>query len=198
MTRRTGNSREGRAHPWGAPLFDHCTEGESTADDHRILRYTPREGAPAPVLAAPSCQNCCHNGGACKTICEDIKPLLPNDYTGKAKKVYTNELDLESHVKPVAVPGSPDFSRLLAVPHIYTLNQLVVVRLLHAGENRSTIRQELGVSNSRISQLLKGALNRFEHHEARLRALTALELKRLGASESGGEKDPTLTRSQQA
>jgi len=195
MTKRS--NRRGRDHPDGASLFDDCREHWSLANDHKILRYAPKDGVPPSGQAAPSCQNCCHNGGACKAICEDIKPLLPNDYTGKAKKEYTNELDLESHAKLVATPSSRDFSRLLDVPHIYTAQQLAAVRLTHQGESRPAICRKLGVSNSRVSQLVKGALNRFEHHEARLRALTAVELKRLGASASEGDKDPTLTRSQQ-
>lgn len=179
-------------------LFDDFAEHELPLEKREGMRYTPDQTASAPSPTAPSCANCRNNDGTCGTLCNDIERLVSNDRTGKARKEYTNEFDLESRVKPVAMPSSRDFSRLLVVPHIYTAQQLAAVRLMHQGESRPAICRKLGVSNSRVSQLVKGALNRFEHHEARLRALTALELKRLGASASEGDKDSTLSGSQQA
>jgi transcriptional regulator len=84
------------------------------------------------------------------------------------------------------LPLGPDYSRLLEVPHIYTMKQLAALRLAQGGESRSEICKKLKVSSSRVSQLLKAALDRHAHHEAHMRALVTLELRELGASEAAG------------
>ena len=148
----------------------------------RVLRYTPLERLPASAQAAPCCNTCRHKKEGCQLLCEDVKKVLSNNHTGRGRREFTNELDLDSHTKLVAVPSSRDFSRLLEVPHIFTPRQLAALRLLHEGKSRPQVCQILHVSNARISQLVKGAMTRYERYQARLRALTALELKEHGGS----------------
>jgi len=148
----------------------------------QVLRYTPMEGLPASAQTAPSCRTCRNQNKGCRLPCEDIKKLLANDHTARGRREFTNERDLDSHTKLVAVPSSRDFSRLLEVPHIFTPRQLAALRLLHEGKSRPQVCQILHVSNARISQLVKGAMTRYERYQARLRALTALELKEHGVS----------------
>ncbi len=166
----------------GAPHQGYLSAAGAPADGLRVPRYTPVEGPPAPAQAAPCCDTCRNKKEGCRSLCEDIRKVLPNDHTGRGRREFTNELALDSHKKPVAMPSSPDFNRLLEVPHIFTLRQLQAIRLLHEGKSRTQVRQAMDVTNTRVSQLVRGALRRYDVHEARLRALMTLELKRLGRS----------------
>ena len=175
---KSPQERDGGADPQQRFLF----AMGGTGDDRQILRYTPVKGLPASAQTSPVCGNCRNKKKGCRLLCEDIKKVLANDHTARGRREFTNELDLDSHTKLVTVPRSPDFNRLLEVPHIFTPRQLQAIRLLHEGKSRTQVRQLMDVSNTRVSQLVKGALKRYDAHEALLRALTTLELKRLGGT----------------
>jgi DNA-binding NarL/FixJ family response regulator len=166
----------------GAPHPRYLFATDAPTDGLRVLKYTPVEVLHASAQAAPCCDTCRNKKEGCRSLCEDIKKVLPNDHTGRGRREFTNELALDSHKKPVAMPSSPDFNRLLEVPHIFTLRQLQAIRLLHGGKSRAQTCQVMHVSNTRVSQLVRGALKRYDVHEARLRALMTLEMKRLGGS----------------
>ena len=161
----------------------HVFGDKRAADAHGSVCFSPVDGAPASADSMPSCNYCRYNDGTCRGLCSDIIRLVPDERYGKNRKEYTNEQDLEGHTAKPAIPPSRDYSRLLEVPHLYTKRQLAALRLVHSGRTRHEVCEELGVSSSSVSQLLKGALRRYEAHDVRLRARVALEVKRLMARE---------------
>lgn len=156
-----------------------CADKQTT-EEGRELHYTPKEDASTSSSLEASCRYCRYNDGRCQRLCADIRRLLPHEQSGKGRREYTNEFDLDQHAGKRPSPPGPDYSRLLEVPHVYTPKQLAALRLVHAGKSRSEICSELGVSSSRVSQLVKEAMRRYDESEARMRALVLRELRKLG------------------
>lgn len=164
-----------------------CADRQTT-EEGRELRYNPREDASTSSSLEASCRHCRYNDGRCQRLCADIRRMLPNEQTGKGRNEYTNELDLDGRTSRPARFAAPDFSKLLGAPHIYTGKQLAVLKLVHSGKSRSEICSELGVSSSRVSQLLRAAMERYDRREARMRALVLKELRKLSADGAEGDE----------
>ncbi len=152
------------------------TVGPEREDGDSRHAFLPVAGTPPSATSTPSCRHCRHNNGSCVQLCDEVRGILPNDRTGAGRREYTNELDLESHEKPVPVPLTRDFSRLLEEPHLFTPRQLAALRLTHLGATRAEICRTLGVTSGRVSQLVGAAIRRYEAFQARMRAAVAKEL----------------------
>lgn len=145
------------------------------------LKFTPIEGTAVAAATHPHCDRCRHKrDGSCNTLCKDIKGIMVGDRSGSSRKEYTNEFDLDGHTKTSPPRPGPDYSKFIEEAYIFTARQLEALQRLHKGMTRSEVAQELGITESAVSQLMKRVRRLYFEHQAAMRALSAMKLKQLG------------------